>query len=61
MKQKIKVLHVNTYDSGGGAANAAVRIVESVKLSNIHAELLVQSSKNNKKNTIILSKSIFRK
>ncbi|ELI6429763.1 glycosyltransferase [Vibrio harveyi] len=58
MKKTIKVLHVNTYDSGGGAANAAVRIVESVNLSNIHAELLVQSGK---KNTIILSKSIFRK
>lgn len=39
-KKNLKVLHVNTFDSGGGAANAALRICESLNLHKDHCSRL---------------------
>ncbi|AXY02114.1 hypothetical protein D1115_14130 [Vibrio alfacsensis] len=40
---KVKVLHINTFDCGGGAANAALRICESLNVSeDFNSKLWVQ-------------------
>lgn len=56
----MKILHVNTYDSKGGAARAAYRLHRSLLAENIDSKMLVQR-KTSDDNTVIAPQSKFEK
>lgn len=56
----MKVLHINTYDTSGGAARAAYRLHQSLLAENIDSKMLVQK-KTSDDDTVIAPTSKFEK
>lgn len=58
MAENIRILHISTYDQGGGAARAAYRLHKGIQSSELSSRMLVQKKKTNDPSVISVANKL---